>query len=244
MPLFEQCPGLFSAAVLRVPLLDRTLLIQLASALHDRSPIFGDVAPIRREVDHAVREGHGVPASTRVIDVRLKRLPVLDLIHVDGSSLEFTATTQVNGIRKLPQLAKDPSPRLTVAGWKQKEPMNMPALVAVAFHNMSAQWSHSGCMAAEETADMPAVLPPERVRQCADCLIRGRHGEASGAAGAVQVVRDVKEPAALVVGRLSERLCDAQKVGRLNEAPTEDEVSRHLKFGGQAWPDALGRARA
>jgi hypothetical protein len=121
-----------------VPLLDRPLLIQLASALHDRSPIFGDVAPMRREVDHTVREGHGVPASTRVIDVRLKRLPAVDLIHVDGSSLEFTATTQVNGIRKLPQLAKDPSPRLTVARWKQKQPMNMPALVAVAFHNMRA----------------------------------------------------------------------------------------------------------
>lgn len=120
----------------------------------------------------------------------------------------------------------------------------MPGLMAVKLNDMSAQWSHSGCMAAEETADMPAVLPPERVRQCADCLIRGLHGEAGGAAGAVQVVRDVEEPAALVIGRISERLSDAEEVGRLNEAPTEDEVSRHLKFGGQAWPDALGRARA
>jgi hypothetical protein len=101
-------------------------------------------------------------------------------------------------------------------------------------------------MAAEEAADMPAVLPPERVRQCADCLIRDLHGEAGGTAGGVQVVRDVKEPAALVVGRLSERLCDAEEVGRLNQAPTEDEVSRQLELRGKGntWPDALGRARA
>lgn len=159
MALLEQCPGLFSAAVLRVLLLDRLLLIQLVSALHHRSPVLRDVPPMRREVNDAVREGHGIPTPAGVIDVRLKRLPVVDLIQMDGGSLEFTATTQVNGIRKLPQLAKDPPPRLTVAGWKQKEPMHMPGLVAVAFHNMSAQRSHSGRLAAEEAADVPAVLP-------------------------------------------------------------------------------------
>jgi hypothetical protein len=122
--------------------------------------------------------------------------------------------------------------------------MNVPALMAVAFNNMSAQWSRSGCLAAEKAADVAAVLPPERVRQAADCLIRGLHGEAGGTASGVQIVGDVEEPSSLVVGRLSERLCDAQKVGRLHEAPTEGKVSRHLEFSGQMCGDALGRARA
>ncbi len=117
MSRLEQCPGLFSAAVLGVPVLDRLLVVQFASTLHDWPPVFGDVAPKRREVDQAVREGHGIPVSAGVIDKRRERLPLVDLIHMDGGSLEFTATTQVNGIRKLPQLAKDPSPRLTVDRW-------------------------------------------------------------------------------------------------------------------------------
>ena len=117
MSLAEEFPGPLSAAVLRVPLLDRTLLIQLASALHDRSPVLRYEASVRREIDDAVCEGYGIPVSAGVIDVRLKGLPVVDLIHVDGCSLEFTATTQVNGIRELPKLAKDPPPRLTMDRW-------------------------------------------------------------------------------------------------------------------------------
>ena len=120
----------------------------------------------------------------------------------------------------------------------------MPALVAVAFHSMSAQWSRSGCMAAEKAADVPAVLPPERIRQGADRLPRRLHGEAGGAAGGVQVVREEEQPSLLAVGCLSERLCNAQKVGRLHEAPTEGKVSRYLKLRGQMCGDALGHVGA